>query len=155
AIPQRNGKGRALEGRHGDLVEDRLARKRLEIRHEGKAGRVPQEPRDHLFRIIDLVPGHRHPVRKRTHELLGQAHMTGKNNANTRAARSLKRPSHSFDDQITIFHLALDANLHIVDQQGKASWLADVLKRPWNINAEDLFHDSATRTDASIGLLRS
>jgi hypothetical protein len=53
----------------------------------------------------------------------------------------------SFDDQITIFHLARDANLHVVDRQGKASWLADVLKRAWNLNAEDLFHDSATKSE--------
>jgi hypothetical protein len=39
-------------------------------------------------------------------------------------------------DQTTIFHLALDANLHIVDQHGEAPWLADVLKRAWNVNAE-------------------
>jgi hypothetical protein len=78
--------------------------------------------------------------------------VAGKNNANPRLTRSLKRPSHSFDDQITIFHLARDTNLHVVDQQGKASWLADVLKRARNINAEDLFHDSATK---SVGLIRS
>ena len=106
----------------------------------------------HLFRIFDVLPGHRHPIRKRTHELLGQVHVSRKNDANARRTRGLKRPSHSLDDQVAIFDLVRDARLHVVDQQGKASWLADVLKCAGNINAEDLFHDYGRQSDPDASI---
>jgi hypothetical protein len=70
AVTKGDVQGRALEGRHRDLVENGLRRERRHLRQDLEARRVPQEPRLHIIHAADSLPGHRHTKLKDAHERL-------------------------------------------------------------------------------------
>jgi hypothetical protein len=131
------------KSRHGDLVKDGFARLWFEFGHEGEAGRVAQEPGFDLARIVDALPGHGHAVLKGAHELFRQRHVSGEEDAHTGGAHRLENLAHSGDDGVPAFYLALDADLHVVDQQRQTPWIADLFEGLRNVDAEGLFHGLA------------
>src|SRR6266852_837148 len=72
AIAQREVEGRALKRRHGDLIEDGLARQGMQLGNLSEPRRVPQEPWLDLVWRLHPLPGHRRAELSRAHEFSGE-----------------------------------------------------------------------------------
>src|SRR5258708_5689065 len=105
AVPEGEFERRADEGRHAELVEDRLAWARLELGNDGEGRRVAEEPGLDLGWIVGPLPGHRHAVLEGAHELLRQRHVAGEEDADPRAAGGREHLRHGRDDRAAMRQL--------------------------------------------------
>jgi hypothetical protein len=71
-VAQRDRKSRTLQSGQGELVEDRFARAWRQFRRQCEARRIPQGSRVDLLRIVGALPGHRHAIAERAHQLFRQ-----------------------------------------------------------------------------------
>ena len=117
AVTERELQRRPLERGHGQLVEDRLARARLELRRQREAGRVAEEPRLHQLRAVHPLPGHGHPVLRCAHQLEGQRQVPGEEHPHPGVPGGREGPLHPLHDPCAVGDLPDDADLHVVDQE--------------------------------------
>src|SRR5262249_24324210 len=64
---------------------------------------------------------------------------------------NLQSLPHACDDFRTIRDLAHDTDLHVVDEQGHVSRIAELLKRTWNRNAEHFLHSVLIASRPIVG----
>src|SRR4029077_12628438 len=78
AISQGNFEKRSLKRRHRDLVDNGFAGQRLQLGNNLKCRTLPEKHWAYLFRRISTLPGHCRAALKRSHQVLGERHMAGK-----------------------------------------------------------------------------
>jgi hypothetical protein len=128
AVTKSDVQGRALEGRHGDLVEHGLRRERRHLRQDLKTRRVSQEPRLHLIDAADALPGHRHAKLKDAHELLRQGHVAKEEDPDAGVPRNSQRLRDLGRHCVAALDPTQNADLHIVNDQSEAPRVAGLLE---------------------------
>src|SRR5260370_7380314 len=71
AVPQRDVQWCTLKRRHGDLIENGLARQGLQLGNQSEPRRVPQEPALDSVSALPSLPAHRPAKLRHPHTLDG------------------------------------------------------------------------------------
>src|SRR5262245_55942321 len=145
AVAEDDIERRALERGHRDLVEDRLARQRAELRDNLESGRVAKKPGPHVRNSARFLPRHRHAQLEYTGRLLGQGHVPHEEHAQTRGAGRIEELLDPRNKLLPLLYLANDPGLHVIDQQGSASGAARLGKTLRNLQAVCAFHGVTSR----------